>query len=422
MDLKDKVSMKEQALKLHAQNKGKLNVVGKIPVRDQTDLSLAYSPGVAEPCLRIADNPDDVYVYTSKGNMVAVVSDGSAVLGLGNIGGAAGLPVMEGKALLFKSFAGVDSFPLVLSTQNADAIVATVQAVAPTFGGINLEDISAPRCFEVEEKLKATVDIPIFHDDQHGTAIVVAASLINALKVVGKQFENITIVVDGAGASGMACTNLLLSLGAKDVILTDTKGIIYEGRPTGMNPYKEEISRRTNRRLVKGELKDALVGADVLVGLSVANTTSKDMVRSMAANPIVMALSNPDPEIWPEDAIEAGAAVVGTGRSDYPNQINNVLAFPGVFRGALDVRARDINDEMKMAAAYAIAGMIPESELRHDYIIPGSFDRRVAPAVAKAVAAAAQNSGVARLNVDPEWVAEHTRQLVEEYHARYSGE
>jgi malate dehydrogenase (oxaloacetate-decarboxylating) len=404
--------LQEAALRLHSEHHGKLAVAGKVPLRNQNDLSLAYSPGVAEPCLRIAAQTEDVYRYTSKGNLVGVVSDGSAVLGLGNIGPEAGLPVMEGKSLLFKAFAGVDSFPLVLSSQHVDDIVAAVKLVAPTFGGINLEDISAPRCFEVEERLKAMLDIPVFHDDQHGTAIVVAAGLLNALKVVGKRIDEVRVVVEGAGAGGIAVSQLLLDFGVTDLTIVDTKGTIYRGRTSGMNPYKEAMAMKTNPRMIKGGLAEALVEADVFAGLSVGGTTTREMVATMRPNPIVFACSNPVPEIWPEDAIAAGAAVVGTGRSDYPNQLNNVLAFPGVFRGALDVRARQINEAMKRAAAEAIASLVDSSELRADYIIPGPFDRRVAPAVAMAVAAAAIASGVAREPMDPALVAEHTKRLV----------
>jgi malate dehydrogenase (oxaloacetate-decarboxylating) len=399
---------------MHEEHQGKLAVAGKVAIRGQEDLSLAYSPGVAEPCLAIADKPEDVYRYTAKGNLVAVVSDGSAVLGLGNIGGMAGLPVMEGKSLLFKAFAGVDSFPLVLSSQEVEQIVATVQNVAPTFGGINLEDISAPRCFEVEERLRQTVDIPVFHDDQHGTAIVVAAGLLNALKLTGKRIEEIRVVVEGAGAGGIAVSNLLLDFGVRDLTIVDTKGAIYAGRTAGMNRYKEEIAQRTNPRRIQGHLADALKDADVFVGLSVGGTTTKEMVATMRPSPIIFACSNPVPEIWPADAIAGGAAVVGTGRSDYPNQLNNVLAFPGVFRGALDVRATSINEAMKRAAAVAIANLVSADELQAEYIIPGPFDRRVAPAVAAAVAAAAVETGVARNPMAPEAVAEHCRQLVEQ--------
>jgi malate dehydrogenase (oxaloacetate-decarboxylating) len=415
---KQQEELKEAALRLHAEHRGKLAVTSKVPLRNQHDLSLAYSPGVAEPCIRIADDRAEVYRYTAKGNLVAVVSDGSAVLGLGNIGPEAGLPVMEGKSLLFKAFAGVDSVPLVLATQHVDEIVATVKAVAPTFGGINLEDISAPRCFEIEERLKQALDIPVFHDDQHGTAIVVAAGLLNALKLVGKRMEEIRVVVEGAGAGGIAVSSLLLDFGVRDLIICDTKGAIYEGRTEGMNPYKEAMARRTNPRKVKGHLADALKDADVFVGLSVGGTTTGDMVRTMREKPIIFACSNPEPEIWPEDALAAGAAVVGTGRSDYPNQLNNVLAFPGVFRGALDVRARTINEAMKRAAAVAIAELVSPAELRPDYIIPGPFDPRVAPAVARAVAKAAIETGVAREPMDPDAVAERCRRLVAEVHGR----
>jgi malate dehydrogenase (oxaloacetate-decarboxylating) len=408
--------LKEAALRMHEEHHGKLAVAGKVAVRNQSDLSLAYSPGVAEPCLKIAENPAEIYRYTAKGNLVGVVSDGSAVLGLGNIGGGAGLPVMEGKSLLFKSFAGVDSFPLVLSTQSVDEIVATVRNVAPTFGGINLEDISAPRCFEIEAKLRAELDIPVFHDDQHGTAIVVAAGLLNALKVVGKKIEEIRVVVEGAGAGGMAVSNLLLDFGVKDLTIVDTKGAIYKGRTVGMNPFKDEIASRTNPRMLKGGLAECLKDADVFCGLSVAGTTTKEMVATMRKDPLIFACSNPVPEIWPEDAKAGGAAIVGTGRSDYPNQLNNVLAFPGVFRGALDVRARTINETMKRAAAEAIANLVSPAELNADYIIPGPFDRRVAPAVAAAVAKAAIETGVARQPMDPAAVAEHCKRLVAMVH------
>jgi len=410
----ERESLKERALRLHSENQGKLAVASKVSLRTQDDLSLAYSPGVAEPCKQIAANTEDVYRYTSKGNIVAVISDGSAVLGLGNIGPEAGLPVMEGKSLLLKAFAGVDSFPLVLSTQIPEEIIATAKAVAPTFGGINLEDISAPRCFEIERRLRQELQIPVFHDDQHGTAIVVAAGLQNALKLVGKAIDQIRVVVEGAGAGGMAVANLLLDLGVTDLIMTDTKGTIYAGRTVGMNPFKEEMAARTNPRMVKGHLADALREADVFVGLSVGGTTTGEMVASMRSAPIVFACSNPDPEIWPDEAKAAGAAIVGTGRSDYPNQLNNVLAFPGVFRGALDVRAREINEAMKRAAVQAIADLVSPAELTPDYIIPGPFDRRVAPAVAAAVAAAAIASGVAREPKEPAWVAENCRRLVGE--------
>lgn len=409
-------NLKESALRLHEEHHGKVAVAAKVPLSTQWDLSLAYSPGVAEPCMRIAENRSEVYRYTSKGNLVAVISDGTAVLGLGSIGPEGALPVMEGKSLLLKAFGGVDSFPLVVSTQDPDQIVQVAKLVSPTFGGINLEDISAPRCFEIEQRLKAETDIPIFHDDQHGTAIVVAAGVINALKVVGKQLDTVRVVVEGAGAGGIATANLLLDMGVQDLTLTDTKGIIYSGRPAGMNPFKEEIARRTNPRGLRGHLADALVEADIFIGLSVADTTTREMVQSMRPGAIVFPCSNPVPEIWPEDALTAGAAVVGTGRSDYPNQLNNVLAFPGVFRGALDVRATCINEEMKRAAALAIAELVSPEELKADYIIPGPFDRRVAPAVARAVAVAAMATGVAREPKEPDWVAENCRRLVAAVH------
>lgn len=405
-------ALMEKALRLHAANQGKLAVAAKVPLKDQLDLSLAYSPGVAEPCRRIAADRQEVYRYTARGNLVAVVSDGTAVLGLGSIGPEAALPVMEGKSLLLKAFAGVDSFPLVLATQSVDEIVETVKRVAPTFGGINLEDISAPRCFEVERRLKAELEIPVFHDDQHGTAIVVAAGLLNALRVVGKRLEEVRVVIEGAGASGMAVANLLLDFGLQELVLLDTRGAIYQGRE-GLNPFKEEMARRTNPRRIAGGLAEALREADVLIGLSVGGTTTPEMVQAMRPRSIVFACSNPEPEIWPDDARRAGAAVVGTGRSDYPNQLNNVLAFPGVFRGALDVRAADINEPMKRAAALAIAGLVGPADLSAGCIIPGPFDRRVAPAVARAVAAAAIESGVARVPIDPEQVGERCRRLVE---------
>ena len=404
-------NLREDALKIHRENKGKLTMKSKIPVRNATDLSLAYSPGVAEPCKEIHQNRDDVYEYTMKGNMVAVVSDGTAVLGLGNIGPEAALPVMEGKSVLFQSFAGVDSFPIVLDTNDVDEIVRTVKLMAPTFGGVNLEDISAPRCFEIEERLKAETDIPVFHDDQHGTAIVTVAGLLNALKLVGKSFDNIKVVANGAGAAGIAIIELLHSLGVNNVIMCDSKGMIYEGRPEGMNKMKDRVAKITNRDRQEGSLSDAIKDADVFIGVSLANLLSKDDVRTMAKDPIIFAMANPDPEILPDDAKEAGARVIGTGRSDFPNQVNNVLAFPGIFRGALDVRATGINEEMKIAAAKAIAELIDESDLNEDYVIPAPFDPRVAPAVAKAVAKAAMDTGVNRITVDPEEVAEKTRQL-----------
>ncbi|MGI9951795.1 malic enzyme-like NAD(P)-binding protein [Moorellaceae bacterium AZ2] len=406
------MDIRTRALALHRESQGKIAIRSKVRVQTREDLSLAYTPGVAEPCKEIHREPDLVWEYTSRGNLVAVVTDGSAVLGLGDIGPEAALPVMEGKCVLFKTFGGVDAIPVCLATKDVDQIVETVKLLAPGLGGVNLEDISAPRCFAIEERLKKETDIPIFHDDQHGTAIVVAAALINAAKVVGKDIKELKIVVNGAGAAGIAVTKLLLGLGVKEIILCDRSGALYAGRQEGMNPYKEEIAARTNREKAK-DLAEALRGADVLVGLSAAGTVSQEMVRSMARDAIVLAMANPVPEIYPEEAKAAGAKVIGTGRSDFPNQINNVLAFPGVLRGALDVRARDINEEMKIAAAYAIAGLVDEKELQPDYIITDVFDNRVAPAVAEAVARAALESGVARLKKDPAEVAEHTRKLVQ---------
>jgi malate dehydrogenase (oxaloacetate-decarboxylating) len=400
-----------QALRLHKQNQGKLGVVSKVELRDAKDLSLAYSPWVAEPCKEIYENKQNVYEYTIKGNLVAVVSDGTAVLGLGNIGPEAAMPVMEGKALLFKSFAGVDAFPICLGTNDVDKIVETVKLLEPTFGGINLEDIAAPKCFEIEERLKKECNIPVFHDDQHGTAIVTLAGLINALKVVNKQMTDIRVVANGAGAAGIAIIKLLYKIGVRDIIMCDTKGIIYEGRTEGMNPIKEEIARITNRERLKGSLADAMKGADVFVGVSVAGAVTPEMVQSMNDNAIIFAMANPIPEIMPDEAKAAGAAVVGTGRSDFPNQVNNVLAFPGIFRGALDVHATNINEEMKLAAAYAIADLIDENELNADYCIPSPFDPRVAPHVAAAVAKAAMESGVARKQVDPNEVRERTARI-----------
>ncbi|OTA41270.1 MAG: malate dehydrogenase, partial [Symbiobacterium thermophilum] len=367
---RNEADLKEAALRLHVQNRGKWTTASKVPLQTQEDLALAYSPGVAEPCRAIAADPEAVFRYTARGNLVAVVSDGSAVLGLGDIGPEAALPVMEGKALLFKAFAGIDAVPLVLAERDVDEIVRTVTRLSPTFGGINLEDIAAPRCFAVERKLQAAVDIPVFHDDQHGTAIVVAAGLQNALKLVGKRLEEVRVVIEGAGASGLATAALLLDLGVSDLTLVDSRGTIYPGRPDGMNPFKEELAQRTNPRRVRGGLAEALAGADVAVGLARGGSMTREMVRAMAPDPIVFALANPEPAIWPEEAKAAGAAVVATGRSDYPNQLNNVLAFPGIFRGALDVRAREINEAMKRAAVRAIADLVAPEELSPDYIIP----------------------------------------------------
>ncbi|MDN3018244.1 NAD-dependent malic enzyme [Paenibacillus sp. BSR1-1] len=405
------MTLREEALHMHRVNKGKLESKSKVQVRNATDLSLAYSPGVAEPCKEIYEKPETVYDYTMKGNMVAVVSDGTAVLGLGNIGPEAALPVMEGKAVLFKSFAGVDAFPICLNTTDVDKIVETVKLLEPTFGGVNLEDIAAPNCFVIEERLKKEANIPIFHDDQHGTAIVTVAGLVNALKLVGKKMTEIKVVANGAGAAGIAIIKLLYSYGVRDIIMCDTKGAIYEGRPQGMNNVKAEVAKYTNRDNLSGSLADVIKGADVFIGVSVAGALTKEMVASMNPDSIIFAMANPVPEIMPDDAKEAGAKVVGTGRSDFPNQVNNVLAFPGIFRGALDVRATHINEKMKVAAVEAIAGLIHEDELNADYVIPAPFDPRVAPNVAAAVAKAAMETGVARIKVDPEEVKEKTQRL-----------
>ncbi|MDP4103746.1 MAG: malic enzyme-like NAD(P)-binding protein [Bacillota bacterium] len=400
-------TLRNEALKMHKENRGKLGVHSKVQVSNAKDLSLAYSPGVAEPCMDIYQDENKVYDYTMKGNLVAVVSDGTAVLGLGNIGPKAAMPVMEGKALLFKSFADVDAFPICLDTTDPDKIVEVVKLLEPTFGGINLEDIAAPQCFEIEERLRKICNIPVFHDDQHGTAIVTAAGLINALKLVDKKIEEIRVVANGAGAAGVAIVKLLLNMGVKDVILCDTKGIIYEGRPIGMNRFKEEMAKITNKEQKQGTLADALIGADLFVGVSAAGAVTKEMVRTMNPNAIIFAMANPIPEIMPEEAKEAGALVIGTGRSDFPNQVNNVLAFPGIFRGALDVSAKEINEEMKLAAVYAIAGLIADDELTPDYVIPDPFDPRVAAHVASAVAQAAMETGVAQRSINTNNVKEH---------------
>ncbi|MGM0843967.1 MAG: NAD(P)-dependent malic enzyme [Bacillota bacterium] len=405
------MSLREEALHMHRINQGKLESKSKVEVKNAKDLSLAYSPGVAEPCKVIYDKPEAVYEYTMKGNMVAVVSDGTAVLGLGNIGPAAALPVMEGKAVLFKSFAGVDAFPICLDTNDVDKIVETVKLMEPTFGGVNLEDIAAPNCFVIEERLKKETNIPIFHDDQHGTAIVTAAGLVNALKIVGKKMSEIKVVANGAGAAGIAIIKLLHNYGVRDIVMCDSRGAIYEGRPNGMNDIKNEVAKFTNRNRIEGGLEDVIKDADVFIGVSVAGALNEDMIRSMNEGPIIFAMANPVPEIMPEDAKSAGAKVVGTGRSDFPNQVNNVLAFPGIFRGALDVRATHINEKMKQAAVEAIAGLVAEKDLNEDYVIPAPFDPRVAPAVAAAVAKAAMETGVARLKVDPEDVRRKTEQL-----------
>lgn len=390
------MDIKKEALEKHFEWKGKIEVVSRTPVKNSQQLSTAYTPGVAEPCLAIKEDIHKSYELTRRWNLVAVITDGSAVLGLGDIGPEAGMPVMEGKCVLFKEFADVDAFPLCVKTQNVDEIVETVYNISGSFGGINLEDIAAPRCFEIEKKLKERCDIPVFHDDQHGTAIVVAAALINALKVVGKKIDEIKLVINGAGSAGTAIANHLLRLGVKNLIMCDKFGILCEGMEN-LNDAHKEMSRKTNREKLTGTLADALLGADVFIGVSAPNIVTEDMIKQMADKPIVFPMANPVPEIMPDKALAAGAAVVGTGRSDFPNQINNVLAFPGIFRGALDVRASDINEEMKMASSYAIAGLVADSELSAEYILPKAFDPRVGKAVAKAVAAAAKESGVARI-------------------------
>ena len=384
------------SLEKHYEWKGKIEVVTRAPLDSAEALSLAYTPGVAEPCLEIQKDPSKSYELTRRWNTVAVVTDGTAVLGLGDIGPEAGMPVMEGKCALFKAFGDVDAIPLCIRSKEVDDIVNTVRLLAGSFGGINLEDISAPRCFEIERKLKECCDIPIFHDDQHGTAVITLAGLMNALKVVGKRMEDVKIVTSGAGAAGIAIIKLLMAMGIKNVIMTDRRGAIYEGRD-GLNPIKEEMAKITNASHEAGSLADVIRGADVFIGVSAPRTLTGDMVRTMAKDPIVFACANPTPEIFPDEAKEAGAAVVSTGRSDYPNQVNNVLCFPGIFRGALDVRARDINDEMKIASAKALAALIPDDELNADNILPKAFDPRVKDAVAKAVMQAARDSGVARV-------------------------
>ena len=386
----------KESLKLHYELKGKLEITPRAKVDSKEALSLAYTPGVAEPCLVIQKDVEKSYELTRRWNTVAVVTDGTAVLGLGDIGPEAGMPVMEGKCVLFKAFGDVDAIPLCVRTKDVEEIVKTVSLLAGSFGGVNLEDISAPRCFEIEKRLKEICDIPIFHDDQHGTAVVTLAGLINALKLTGKKIEEVKIVTSGAGAAGIAIIKLLISMGAKNVIMTDREGAIYKGREN-LNPIKMEMAEITNLSMEKGSLSDVIKNADVFIGVSAPGTLSKEMVKSMAEKPIIFACANPIPEIFPEDAKEAGAAVVSTGRSDFPNQINNVLCFPGIFRGALDVRAKDINDEMKVAAAYAIAELVSDRELNAEYILPAAFDERVKDAVAKAVSEAAKKSGVARV-------------------------
>ena len=387
---------KEFALQEHEKWAGKIEVISRAKLDTPEDLAVCYTPGVAEPCIKISEDVNLSYKYTRRHNMVAVVTDGSAVLGLGDIGPEAGMPVMEGKCCLFKAFGDVDAFPLCVRTKDVDEIVKTVSLLAGSFGGVNLEDISAPRCFEIERKLKECCDIPIFHDDQHGTAVVTMAAMLNALKVVGKKIDEIKVVTSGAGAAGIAIIKLLISMGLKNVIMCDRKGAIYKGRE-GLNKEKEEMAEISNRNMEKGSLADVIKGADVFIGVSAPGTVTQEMVRTMAPNPILFPMANPTPEIMPEEAKAAGAAVIGTGRSDFPNQINNVLAFPGIFRGAFDVRAKEINDEMKLAAAEALADLIPAEELSEDYIIPKAFDKRVGPAVAKAVAEAARKTGVARI-------------------------
>ena len=387
----------EEALKFHKEKNGKYEIKPTCKVKNAKDLSLAYTPGVAEPCREIHKDPSKVYTYTRKWNTVAVVSDGTAVLGLGDIGPLAALPVMEGKSVLFKEFGNVDAFRIVLDTKNVDEIVETVANIAPTLGGINLEDISAPRCFEVEKKLRERLNIPVFHDDQHGTAIVVLSGLINALKIVNKKLEDIKVVINGAGSAGTAICKLLLSSGVKNIVMCDINGVISRDKDLSSNKYMEELAKITNPNNVTGMLKDAMVGADVFIGVSAPNIVSKEMVKTMNKDGIIFAMANPTPEIFPEDAKEAGIAVMGTGRSDYPNQINNVLAFPGVFRGALDVRASEINEDMKVAAAYAIANAIPENELNAENIIPKAFDLKVQKLVAEAVKEAAIKSGAAQI-------------------------
>jgi len=400
-------SIQERALKLHKELVGKIEIVSKGELNSPDDLGLLYTPGVAEPCKVIAKNPDAAFDYTGRGNMVAVVSDGTAVLGLGDIGPLAALPVMEGKCVLFKKFGGVNAFPICLNTKKVEEIIQVVKALEPSFGGINLEDISAPRCFEIEARLRKEMNIPVFHDDQHGTAIVVLAALLNGLRVVNKKLDEVKLVLNGAGSAGIAITKLLLQAGLKNAILVDRAGMLCTGEPW-MNPAQVVMAERTNHSKLKGSLADALVGADIFIGVSAPGVLTGKMVATMNAGAVVFAMANPTPEIMPEEALAAGAVVVGTGRSDYPNQVNNVLIFPGMFRGALDVRAKDIIEEMKLAAAFALAGIITDEELNAEYIIAGAFDPRVAPTVAAAVAQAAIDSGLARISADPKEIFKKT--------------
>src|SRR5699024_3595655 len=407
------MTLRDDALEMHRVNQGKLEVTPKVQVTNKEELSLAYSPGVAEPCKEIHEDPRKVFEYTMKANTVAVVTDGTAVLGLGNIGAEASIPVMEGKAVLFKSFSGIDGVPIALNTTDTDEIVNTVKLLEPNYGGINLEDISAPRCFEIEARLKKETKIPVFHDDQHGTAIVTVAGMINALRIIDKELSDIKVVLNGAGAAGMAIVQLLYSYCVRDMIMCDSKGAIYEGRSYGMIDTKAFVAKWSNRDNVEGSLNDVIKDADVFIGVSVADLLTKEMVELMAKDPIIFAMANPNPEINPDVAKEAGAKVIGTGRSDYPNQINNLLAFPGIFRGALDVEATHINEEMKQAAVEAIANLIKPEELNPDYCIPGPFDKRVAPSVAREVAKAAMETGVARTDMDPEEIYNKTMKLTD---------
>ncbi len=406
------MSLRDDALKFHKDNKGKIEVKSKVSVKSKEDLTLAYSPGVAEPCIEIDKDIDTVYDYTSKGNLVAVLTNGSAILGLGDLGAEASIPVMEGKSILFKEFAGVDAFPICINSSNANEIINTAKLISPTFGGINLEDIKAPICFEIEEKLKKILDIPVFHDDQHGTAIVVVAGLINSLKLVNKSFDNIKVVLNGPGAAGLAITKLLLNMGVKDITLCDIEGAIHSDCGRIDSKYKEDVVKHTNLNKIEGTLSHVIKNADVFIGVSGPNCLTKEDVSLMNKDAIIFAMANPTPEIMPQLAKEAGAKVIGTGRSDFPNQVNNVLAFPGIFRGALDVRAKEINEEMKVAAAYAIASLISDNDLSEDNVIPNSFDERVAPTVAREVARVAIETEVARVKIDPNEVYKNTLKLL----------